>query len=184
MTEDCRDESDLDNNNVYVRTRCNNGWCAYMYDYYFEKDVGLENIFDVAGHRHDWEHVVVFVEGDELRLVSVSAHGEYEKKAATDDTLYIDGDTHAKVVYHKDGAGTHAFRFASKNDDNIENHKGEWFRGPLVGWKSGFPGDTRNILSAHDFGSANLGIKDDSFSNQLKRARNEVVTDFDDELDE
>lgn len=27
---DCRDEEDLDNNNVYSRSRCNNGWCAYM----------------------------------------------------------------------------------------------------------------------------------------------------------
>lgn len=29
-TRDCRDEEDLDNQNVYVRERCNNGWCAYM----------------------------------------------------------------------------------------------------------------------------------------------------------
>jgi len=34
----CRDRSDLENNQVYVRLRCNNGWCAYMYGYYFEKD--------------------------------------------------------------------------------------------------------------------------------------------------
>lgn len=30
-TKDCRDASDLDNQNVYSRKRCNNGWCAYMY---------------------------------------------------------------------------------------------------------------------------------------------------------
>lgn len=29
-TEDCRDEADLDNQNVYSRARCNNGWCAYL----------------------------------------------------------------------------------------------------------------------------------------------------------
>lgn len=29
-TKYCRDEADLDNQNVYVRERCNNGWCAYM----------------------------------------------------------------------------------------------------------------------------------------------------------
>ena len=154
-----------------------------MYDYYFEKDVAFENILDVAGHRHDWEHVVVFVQGGELRLVAVSAHGEYGKKAAGDSSLRIDGGTHAKVVYHKDGAGTHAFRFANANDDNIENHKGVWFRGPLVSWASGFPGNTRDVLAAHDFGSASLGIKDSSFANQLGRARNEVVTDFDNNLD-
>jgi hypothetical protein len=26
----CRNSTDLDNQNVYVRSRCNNGWCAYM----------------------------------------------------------------------------------------------------------------------------------------------------------
>lgn len=30
ITEDCRDREDLDNQNVYVRTLCNNGWCAYL----------------------------------------------------------------------------------------------------------------------------------------------------------
>lgn len=29
-TKDCRDASDLDNQNVYSRRRCNHGWCAYM----------------------------------------------------------------------------------------------------------------------------------------------------------
>lgn len=30
LTSSCRDKSDLENNNVYSRSRCNNGWCAYM----------------------------------------------------------------------------------------------------------------------------------------------------------
>ncbi|KAK8124106.1 hypothetical protein PG999_004024 [Apiospora kogelbergensis] len=50
---DCHDESNLDNSNVYVRTRCNNGWCAYVYDYYFEKDTAVEHVADVGGHRHN-----------------------------------------------------------------------------------------------------------------------------------
>jgi len=40
-SSDCRDASDLDNNNVYVRSRCNNGYCVHIYDYYFEKDVAV-----------------------------------------------------------------------------------------------------------------------------------------------
>ncbi|CCT72039.1 uncharacterized protein FFB20_05690 [Fusarium fujikuroi] len=36
LAKDCRDKSRLDNANVYTRKRCNNGWWAYMYDYYFE----------------------------------------------------------------------------------------------------------------------------------------------------
>ncbi|KAI6782710.1 uncharacterized protein J7T54_000853 [Emericellopsis cladophorae] len=35
---ECRVPSYLDNNNVYVRSRTNNGWTAQMYGYYFEVD--------------------------------------------------------------------------------------------------------------------------------------------------
>jgi hypothetical protein len=38
LAADCRDPNRLENNNVYSRRRCNNGWCAIMYEYYFEKD--------------------------------------------------------------------------------------------------------------------------------------------------
>lgn len=53
-SDGCHDESDLDNNNVYSRQRCNNGWCVYIYDYYFEKDVATPFFLD-TGHTHDWE---------------------------------------------------------------------------------------------------------------------------------
>lgn len=53
-SQDCHDASDLENNNVYSRQRCNSGWCVYIYDYYFEKDVAVQNFIDV-GHTHDWE---------------------------------------------------------------------------------------------------------------------------------
>lgn len=58
-SDGCRDPSDLANNNVYARQRCNNGWCAYIYDYYFEKDTAF---FGLGGHRHDWEHIAVWVQ--------------------------------------------------------------------------------------------------------------------------
>ncbi|KAK8118144.1 uncharacterized protein PG998_006425 [Apiospora kogelbergensis] len=29
-------------------------------DYYFEKDTAVEHVADVGGHRHDWEHIIVF----------------------------------------------------------------------------------------------------------------------------
>lgn len=47
-TDSCRDATDLDNNNVYSRSRCNNGWCAHLYEYYFEKDVALEQVCGVG----------------------------------------------------------------------------------------------------------------------------------------
>ncbi len=181
--DDCRDESDLDNNNVYVRTRCNNGWCAYLYDYYFEKDVAVQHVIDAGGHRHDWEHIAVFVQDGALRAVAASAHGDYDTKGAGDSGLRLDGETHAKIVYHKDGGSTHAFRFASAADDSIENHKRAWFRGALVGWETGFPGNTRDTLATHDFGSASFALKDDSFKGQLDRARNDLAPGFDSGVD-
>jgi hypothetical protein len=60
-TDCCRDKSDLDNTNAYSRQRCNSGYCAYMYAYYFEKDVGADIVGDAAGHKNDWEHVIVWV---------------------------------------------------------------------------------------------------------------------------
>jgi hypothetical protein len=60
-----------------------------------------------SGHRHDREHVVVWVENGTARYVSTSAHGRFVVTAAA--AVRWDG-THPKVVYHKDGAGSHAFR--------------------------------------------------------------------------
>lgn len=59
----CRQESYLDSNNVYVRSRTNNGWTAMLFGYYFEVDARST----CGGHRHDWEHVVVWLEGEDIR---------------------------------------------------------------------------------------------------------------------
>jgi hypothetical protein len=169
----CRDEADLDNNNVYVRTRCNNNWCAYMYDYYFEKDVAVQHVADVGGHRHDWEHIAVFVEGNDEtpKVVAVSAHGEYTTKWFKD--IHPEGQSHAKVVYHKDGGSTHAFRFAEAKDNAVENHKGIWFQGALVSYNGGFPSnEIRDKMLNNDWGEHPApAIREASFSEQLSKAR-------------
>ncbi|UQC87654.1 uncharacterized protein CLUP02_13172 [Colletotrichum lupini] len=151
----CRDEADLDNSNVYSRQRCNNGWCAYMYDYYFEKDYAIG---PGTGHRHDWEHIIVLVPDDSTvqKIVCASAHGGYDCKNA--DEVRWHNEVHPKIVYHKDGPSTHAFRFANEANDQLENHKKEWQLADLVSW-NGFPTpDHRNILENHNFGSASFGI--------------------------
>lgn len=116
----CRDEIDLRNNSVYSRVRCNNGWCGYMYGYYFEKDQTL-----TGGHLHDWEFVVVWTQDDQPKYVSASAHGEYNLRWW--DDVRKDGGTHPKIVYHKDGASTHAMRFGNDGDEPPENHDQAWF---------------------------------------------------------
>ncbi|WP_328786404.1 MULTISPECIES: NPP1 family protein [unclassified Streptomyces] len=163
---DCRDQSDLDNSNAYARQRCNSGWCVYLYDYYFEKDVAVEHWPDAGGHVHDWEHIAVWVQNDQAKWVSASQHGGYEIKAA-DDVLW-DG-THPKLVYHKDGASTHNFRFASSGDEPPENHYHRWMRSPLVS-SNGFPSGLRDKLFDHDFDHASIAIKDSSYPSDLKNA--------------
>ncbi|KAK3346425.1 necrosis inducing protein-domain-containing protein [Lasiosphaeria hispida] len=181
LSSDCRDLSDLDNNNVYSRQRCNaNGWCFYLYDYYFEKDVSLANFFVGTGHTHDWEHVGVWVKDGQPQYVAASQHGNYEVRPAS--SVRWDGE-HPKMVYHKDGLSTHCFRFADASDDAIENHKGIWFRGSLISY-NGFPAGIRDKLFAHDFGKATIAIKDSSFPGDITRAKPaaisfDVNTDYD-----
>lgn len=89
----CRDRVNLDrSNNVYSRARCNGEWCAYMYAYYFEKDYAAGC---GSGHRHDWEHVVVWVKNDKAEWVAASRHGKFEVKSRGD--VRWDG-THPKIV--------------------------------------------------------------------------------------
>jgi hypothetical protein len=83
----CRTPSYLDNQNVYSRRRCNNGWCAIMYEHYFQKDVGLQHVAGVAsGHRYEWENVVVWIKDgdDHPSYIAVSQHDGYQTKKASD----------------------------------------------------------------------------------------------------
>lgn len=167
----CRDASDLDNTNSYSRYKCNNGWCAIVYGLYFEKDQALPGI-SLGGHRHDWEHVVVWVQNNQAQYVATSAHGNFNIHHR--DQIRWEG-THPKVVYHKDGISTHCFRPATNNDEPPENHKGTWQYPPLVGW-NGYPAGVRDKLVAHNFGSAHFGLKDGSFTSHLAKAKPSGVT--------
>ncbi|MEU3280661.1 NPP1 family protein [Streptomyces antibioticus] len=166
LNGNCRDASDLDTTNAYSRYKCNNGWCAYLYGLYFEKDQALPGI-SLGGHRHDWEHVVVWVQNNQVQYVSTSNHGSFTVHPAS--SIRFEG-THAKVVYHKDGIRTHCFRAANSNDEPPENHKGTWQYPPLVGW-NGYPAGLRDKLVSHNFGSAHFGLKDGSFTSHLSTAK-------------
>jgi hypothetical protein len=179
-TAGCREASFLDNANAYSRARCNNGWCIYMYGYYFQKDVALQHVCGVgAGHRHDWEHVVVWTQNNEIKFVGTSAHGKYTVKEAKD--VRFDKTTHPKIVYHKDGGSTHAMRFANEKDDNpVENDKHTWIYSDLISF-NGFPNDgLRDKLMAANFGEASMDIKDSNFAGAIDKAkggRKEITLD-------
>ncbi|MET7274666.1 NPP1 family protein [Streptomyces flaveolus] len=166
LNGNCRDASDLENTNSYSRAKCDHGWCAYLYGLYFEKDQALPGS-SLGGHRHDWEHVVVWVREGTVEYVSTSNHGSFSVYARS--AVRFDG-THPKIVYHKDGISTHCFRLAGSGDEPPENHRGSWQYPALVGW-NGYPAGLRDKLSAYDFGSAHFGLKDGSFASHLAAAR-------------
>jgi hypothetical protein len=114
--------------NTYTQAWCKNGWCAYVYALYFEKDQTL-NGADAFGHRHDWESVVVFQkQGEEKpRFLAASRHGGYSTHPINEVPM---NGNHVQIVYHKDGASTHAFRFAKWGEQ--PEAMGHWDRPALV----------------------------------------------------
>ncbi|ORX97440.1 secreted protein [Clohesyomyces aquaticus] len=163
----CRDLKRLAHSNAYSRHKCNRGWCAIIYAYYFEMD-SVDLVFTNAGHRYDWEHVVVWVKDNTAKYVATSAHGDFP--TYTTDQVRFFQDTHAKIVYHKDGVQTRSMRLAKQKDEKIENHLGTWFLSPLVGW-NGFPSDSvRNALVSHDFGHAHMQFEDSSIGGMLAKS--------------
>lgn len=158
------------------RQRCNNNWCVYVYDYYFEKDAS-----GTGGHRHDWEHVVVWVKGDQSgnepasdRYVATSYHGNYVLWKGTDILWHTGAEgkpTHPKVVYHKDGPSTHCFRKAETHDDPVENHSKQWFFGDLIS-HNGYPNTPlRNKLYEHKYDGTLMAVIDSVFANEITKAR-------------
>ncbi|MEU1281234.1 NPP1 family protein [Streptomyces sp. NPDC005805] len=173
----CRDRSDLDNTQTYARSACNNGWCAVVYASYFEKDQAVHGS-GLGGHRHDWEHVVVWIDQAANRAEFVSTTQHSTVRTYPRAQVRFDGP-HPKVVYHKDGPGTHFFRLANGGDEPPENHYGDWRYPPLVDW-NGWP-DTalRDRLMSADFGAATIKItdRDDRFRRLLADSRPSIPFD-------
>jgi len=190
----CRKEERLTKTNVYVRSRCNHGWCGYLYDYYFESDfTGVRG--PAAGHRHDWEHIAVWTQGSgqdyqnyQIRFVSVSAHGLWNTRILDrGDQIHFEQGTHPKIVYHKDGGSTHAFRFADDNDEPPENHWQSWRWGGgagLIMWEW-IEWSLRVKLSQYDWGSASMAVRDKdesdwTFAWYLDQSKRYCNTEWDD----
>ena len=146
-----------------------------MYELYFEKDdAGL-----IGGHRHDVETVIMFFVNNQPSWVAVSAHGNYNGDRTRRWSDVPKDGTHPKVVYHKDGWTTHAFRFAKNDENTAENPTRRWVFPPLASWNHLY-GDTktnaqmRSILNAADFGSATMKFVDSRCQSETNKVRGEV----------
>lgn len=174
ITGGCRRTDFLDYANTLHRHACvtsgGNVYCGHFYALYFLKDqtTGLG-----GGHRHDWEHVAIWTTNGAVTHGGYSAHGDLNN--ATVDTLAVQNG-HVRFVYHKDGALTHAMRFAGATEVAAENPYGQWLTPAIVSWTS-MTGDgvsnatMRSLLNTFDYGSANVPVKDSNFLNNLNNYR-------------
>ncbi|MFC8348620.1 NPP1 family protein [Streptomyces sp. NPDC057280] len=161
--------------NTYAQSRCENGWCAYVYALYFEKDQTL-NGADAFGHRHDWESVVVFQkQGEERpRYLAASRHGDYSTHPINE--VPMDGN-HVKIVYHKDGASTHAFRFAGWGEDTEAWGPGNHWDTPALVTMEQMPQAPRDALWNSQWGRANFPLTN-NLVNNINKARPSAVPAF------
>ncbi|MEU9407279.1 NPP1 family protein [Streptomyces sp. NPDC048281] len=173
ITGGCR-TNHLGKANTYTQAWCKNGWCAYIYALYFEKDQTL-NGADAFGHRNDWESVVVFQkQGEERpRYLAASRHGGYNTHPIND--VPMDGN-HVQIVYHKDGASTHAFRFAKWGERPEAWGDGGWDKPALVDIQQ-MADAPRNALWNSKWGKANFPLTG-NFQDNINKARPSEVPAF------
>ncbi|RSZ56344.1 hypothetical protein HF313_22515 [Massilia atriviolacea] len=163
--------------------------CAHFYELYFEKDQAIGLTF-LGGHKHDAETVIVWTgkvndQPDFISHVSTSAHGKYTTRPFGQLQTH---KGHPLVVYHKDGAGTHAFRFANAEDKSRVEFLGNWgeFYAPdiishysaVADWNSDETvryqanRQYRLALEASNFGSATFKTRND---NEIANVANNTV---------
>ncbi|GMF43902.1 unnamed protein product [Phytophthora fragariaefolia] len=142
---------------IYGRATAYEDSYAIMYAWYFPRD--RKGTF---GHRHGWEHVIVWLErqrAGEANISSVSAStsdGKYFTITAPDANM-VEG-TSVKVQY-KAKTFSHYV--------NVTTYAGD-FR-DLVIWED-MPAAARTALNLNDFGSATVPFKEDTFLDNLKDA--------------
>lgn len=172
ITGDCRSHDFMESSNTLHRGACvdANGarYCGHFYSLYFEKDQVID--YFGGGHRHDWEYAAVWTINGAVSHGSYSAHGALTTKPANE--LPFEG-SHLKIVYHKDGPGTHAMRFAKPNEV-AENPYNAFVTPVITSWYT-VVGDglsniaMRNRLNRYDYGSGTIPLKDSRFLDNLNR---------------
>ncbi len=173
ITGGCRRVDFMNYSNTLHRYACldssGSRYCGHFFSLYMLKD----QISALGGgHRHDWEHAAVWTRDGVVTHAGYSAHGKLYN-AATASLPMQNG--HVKIVYHKDGVGTHALRFASASEV-AENPYGQFVLPALTSWYTlrGASLDNaamRSRLNSFDYGSATIPMKDSNFLSNLNTYR-------------
>ncbi|KAG4049203.1 hypothetical protein JG687_00009606 [Phytophthora cactorum] len=143
---------------VYGRSTWHRDVWAIMYSWYFPKDSPSTGL----GHRHDWEHVIVWINNPDvpdpiILAVTPSAHSGYSKYAPPSaDTL--DG-TSIKVNYESSYPMNHA--------TDVTTETGEFQ--DLIMWDQ-VTDAARLALNTVSFGDANVPMNDGNFVSKLDKA--------------
>lgn len=143
---------------VYGRSTWYNGKWAIMYSWYFPKDSPSTGL----GHRHDWEHVVVWIDNPDVAnptilAASPSAHSGYSFYAPPSSDS-VDG-TSVKVNYESNWPINHALDMTSKSGETQD----------LIMWDQ-LSEAARYALNTTDFGKANVPMNDGNFVAKLGKA--------------
>ena len=139
---------------VYSRSAAySNGDFAIMYAWYWPKDEPTDVI---GGHRHDWESVVVWLNGAQTKVVGAAAsqHGGF----VTTTTPNFSGNT-PLFVYASNGILDHDLDFTS----TVGGQQ------PLIAYES-LPAVALAALENTDWGSANVPFTDNNFLTNLGEA--------------
>jgi hypothetical protein len=144
---------------VYGRSTWYNGVWAIMYSWYFPKD-SPESHF---GHRHDWEHVIVWVDNPanspgSILAMTPSAHSGYSTYAPPDADM-VDG-TSVKVEYTSSWVFINHHLEGTSTDGETQS---------LIMWDD-MTDAARDALNTVDFGAANVPMNDGNFESKLQKA--------------
>jgi hypothetical protein len=171
VTGSCRSTNFMEQSNTVHRYAChitnNDTFCGHFYSLYFEKD---QIVYGGGGHRHDWEYAAVWTKNGVVTHGSYSAHGKLTTKSAA-ELPFENG--HLKIVYHKDGGSSHAFRFAGAHEP-AENPYGRFVTPTIISWYE-FTGDgwnnmvMRNLLTSFNYNKANLPVRESSFISEMNK---------------
>ncbi|OBT51802.1 hypothetical protein VE04_09029 [Pseudogymnoascus sp. 24MN13] len=153
----CHNPPLLYKSNTYSRRRCNNGYCAVMYEYYFEKDQAVSGSF-LGGYKDDWENVV-FAKGNAVvhvapRAVAVTLVPLTMPRSAAPPTQ------------------------CSDDIANPENDSGHFYESLLVGWNLWPSLELKNKMLSAFTGGISPKL-DSEFGDTLKNAAGDNVPRFD-----
>ncbi|KAE8958129.1 hypothetical protein PR002_g30968 [Phytophthora rubi] len=129
-----------------------------MYSWYFPKDSPSSGL----GHRHDWEHVIVWIDNPDVAepkilAVTPSAHSGYSAQVPPDADK-VDGNS-VKVNYESTWPIDHALGSTTKGGDYQD----------LIMWGQ-MTDAARQALDNTNFGSANVQMSDWNFLPKLGKA--------------